>query len=162
MDLDDMDSITFNSPIGRMRLHGTEKGVSRVQGVRVRNKASKSKSTPILRKAKKEFLEYLDGRRRQFTVEVDLSSGTRFQQKVWRQIARIPYGQVITYGQLAKRAGCPGGARAAGQATGSNPVGIIVPCHRVVAANGRIGGYGGGLPMKRTLLRLEGVKGIEG
>jgi methylated-DNA-[protein]-cysteine S-methyltransferase len=157
-----MGSITFDTSIGRIRLVATAKGISKVQDVRGRERAPMGKATPMLRRAKKEFLEYLDGRRRRFTVKVDLSSGTRFQQRVWRQIARIPYGKVITYGELARRAGCPDGARAAGQATGSNPVGIIVPCHRVVAANKKIGGFGPGLPLKRRLLRLEGVKGIEG
>ena len=157
-----MDSITFDTSIGRIRLQGTEKGIAKVQDIRGRDIGQSGKATPLLRKAKREFLEYLDGKRKRFTVKVDLSSGTRFQQRVWRQIARIPYGRVITYGELARRAGCPGGARAAGQATGSNPLGIIVPCHRVVAANNKIGGFGPGLALKRRLLALEGVTGVEG
>jgi methylated-DNA-[protein]-cysteine S-methyltransferase len=150
-------SITFDSPIGRMRLQATDRGISSVQSAGRAERASDQGATSILRRAKREFLEYLDGCRRRFTVEVDLSVGTDFQQRVWKEIAKVPYGKVITYGELAARAGCPGGARAAGQATGSNPVGIIIPCHRIVAAGGRMGGFGGGLPLKRRLLTLEGI-----
>jgi methylated-DNA-[protein]-cysteine S-methyltransferase len=82
--------------------------------------------------------------------------GTEFQREVWAELSRIPYGETISYGELARRVGRPRGPRAVGQANGKNPIAIIVPCHRVVAGNG-IGGYGGGLPMKRALLMLEGV-----
>ena len=151
-----MEYISFKSPIGWMRLKATQKGIARVQGVRKGMGTRMKLCAPLLRRAKKEFLEYLSGKRRRFTVKVDLSSGTPFQRRVWREIAKVPYGKVITYGQLARRAGCPGGARAAGQATGSNPVGIIVPCHRIVAAGGKLGGFGGGLKLKVRLLELEG------
>jgi methylated-DNA-[protein]-cysteine S-methyltransferase len=82
--------------------------------------------------------------------------GTEFQKEVWAELSRIPYGETISYGELARRVGRPRGPRAVGQANGKNPIAIIVPCHRVVASNG-IGGYGGGLPLKRALLTLEGV-----
>ena len=82
--------------------------------------------------------------------------GTEFQREVWAELSRIPYGETISYGELARRVGRPRGPRAVGQANGKNPIAIIVPCHRVVAGNG-IGGYGGGLPLKRALLTLEGV-----
>jgi O-6-methylguanine DNA methyltransferase len=153
---DEMEYISFKSPIGWMRIKATPKGISRVQSVRRDTGTRMRRCAPILRKVRKEFLEYLSGKRRKFTVKVDLSSGTPFQRRVWREIAMVPYGKVITYGELARRAGSPGGARAAGQATGSNPVGIIVPCHRIVAAGGKLGGYGGGLKMKVRLLELEG------
>ena len=84
-------------------------------------------------------------------------SGTAFQQRVWREIARIPYGKTITYAELAKRAGSPGSARAAGAATGRNPLSIIVPCHRVVGTSGSLTGYAGGLDRKARLLQLEGI-----
>jgi methylated-DNA-[protein]-cysteine S-methyltransferase len=84
-------------------------------------------------------------------------SGTAFQQRVWREIARIPYGKTITYAELAKRAGSPGSARAAGAATGRNPLSIIVPCHRVVGSRGSLTGYAGGLERKARLLALEGA-----
>ena len=86
-------------------------------------------------------------------IELD---GTEFQRAVWRELSKIPYGETISYGELARRVGRPKGPRAVGQANGKNPIAIIVPCHRVVASNG-LGGYGGGLAMKRALLALEGV-----
>lgn len=98
--------------------------------------------------------EYFEGRRQAFSLELDLR-GTEFQKTVWKAILKIPYGRTITYGELAKDVGSPEAARAAGAATGANPIGIIVPCHRVVGANGSLTGYGGGLPMKEFLLNLE-------
>jgi methylated-DNA-[protein]-cysteine S-methyltransferase len=85
------------------------------------------------------------------------AAGTPFQQRVWREIAGIPYGKTITYAELAKRAGSPGSARAAGAATGRNPLSIIVPCHRVVGTSGTLTGYAGGLDRKAHLLALEGA-----
>jgi methylated-DNA-[protein]-cysteine S-methyltransferase len=99
--------------------------------------------------------EYFAGARTTFDVPMRLE-GTEFQRKVWEQLCAIPYGRTISYGELARRVGRPKGSRAVGQANGRNPIPIIVPCHRVLAGNG-IGGYGGGLPMKRTLLAVEGV-----
>ena len=84
------------------------------------------------------------------------ADGTPFQKEVWAELTRIGYGKTISYGELARRVGCPKGPRAVGQANGRNPIPIIVPCHRVLASNG-IGGYGGGLKVKRALLALEGV-----
>src|SRR4249919_952155 len=81
-----------------------------------------------------------------------------FQRKVWTQIARIPHGETITYSELAKRAGAPGSARAAGAATGRNPISIIVPCHRVVGADGSLTGYAGGVPRKAKLLEIEDAR----
>ena len=95
------------------------------------------------------------GDEREFDVPLGLA-GTPFQMDVWNELARISYGETISYGELARRVGRPGGPRAVGQANGRNPVPIIVPCHRVVASKG-IGGYGGGLAIKRALLALEGV-----
>jgi methylated-DNA-[protein]-cysteine S-methyltransferase len=116
------------------------------------------KAAKKLARAVKELKQYFQGKRRRFTFKIDLSSGTHFQQKVWRELQKIPYGHVISYGELAKRIGKPGAARAVGQAVGSNPNGIIVPCHRVVASGNRIGGWsgGGGIAGKIKLLMLEG------
>ncbi len=98
---------------------------------------------------------YFSRRRRRFDLPL-APRGTPFQRRVWRALTEIPYGQVISYGELARRVGNPRAARAVGAANGANPIAIIIPCHRVVAANG-IGGYGGGLEIKRRLLALEGV-----
>src|SRR5262249_49580642 len=82
-------------------------------------------------------------------------TGTDFQEKIWQQIARIPYGKTISYSELAKRAGAPEAVRAAGTSTGRNPVAILIPCHRVVGKNGSMGGFAGGLERKHHLLELE-------
>ncbi len=108
-----------------------------------------------LHQAKLELSEYFDGKRTQFSVKV-APQGTPFQRAVWKSIAGVQFGQTIAYAELARRAGRPGSARAAGAATGRNPISIIVPCHRIVGSNGSLTGYAGGLAKKRALLALEG------
>lgn len=98
--------------------------------------------------------EYFAGRRRRFDLPIE-ARGTAFQQRVWRALLDIPYGETISYGELARRIGDVKAVRAVGLANGANPISIIVPCHRVIGANGTLIGYGGGLPTKRTLLDLE-------
>jgi methylated-DNA-[protein]-cysteine S-methyltransferase len=110
---------------------------------------------PVLKDTATQLEEYFAGELTEFTVPMELD-GTPFQKDVWTELTRIPYGTTISYGELARRVGRPKGPRAVGQANGKNPIPIIVPCHRVLASTG-IGGYGGGLPMKRTLLAVEGV-----
>jgi O-6-methylguanine DNA methyltransferase len=102
---------------------------------------------------------YLDGGVRACGLDLDLR-GTDFQVAVWRALCDVPYGATATYGEVARAVGRPRGARAIGQAVHVNPVAIVVPCHRVVAGGGRIGGYGGGLEVKRRLLALEGVPAL--
>jgi methylated-DNA-[protein]-cysteine S-methyltransferase len=109
---------------------------------------------PVLKDTATQLEEYFAGERTGFDIPMELD-GTTFQKEVWRELSRIPYGETISYGELARRVGRPKGPRAVGQANGKNPIPIIVPCHRVLASNG-IGGYGGGLPMKRALLAVEG------
>jgi methylated-DNA-[protein]-cysteine S-methyltransferase len=109
---------------------------------------------PVLKKAASELNEFLSGKRQDFTVPLGLD-GTEFQHKIWQQLARIPFGQTITYGELARRAGRPKAVRAAGAACGQNPLAIIVPCHRVVAKTGALQGFAGGLEVKKWLLALE-------
>ncbi len=104
---------------------------------------------------RRQLDDYFEGRRQTFQVPL-APRGTEFQRRVWGALRNIPHGETITYGALARRVGKPGAARAVGQANGANPIAIIIPCHRVVAAGG-IGGYGGGLAIKRRLLALEGV-----
>jgi methylated-DNA-[protein]-cysteine S-methyltransferase len=105
----------------------------------------------------RELDEYFAGTRRAFGL-VMAPRGTPFQQRVWQAIARIPYGQTVSYTALATEAGAPGAARAAGAATGRNPLSILVPCHRVVGAAGALTGYAGGLDRKTHLLVLEGAR----
>jgi methylated-DNA-[protein]-cysteine S-methyltransferase len=110
---------------------------------------------PVLKETANQLEEYFAGERTEFDLPMEMD-GTDFQREVWAELTRIPYGQTISYGELARRVGRPNGPRAVGQANGRNPIPIIVPCHRVLAGNG-IGGYGGGLPLKRALLAIEGV-----
>jgi methylated-DNA-[protein]-cysteine S-methyltransferase len=98
--------------------------------------------------------EYCAGERTEFELEL-AAPGTDFQQRVWSELVKIPYGETRTYGEIAKLIGQPNGARGVGAANGSNPIGLIVPCHRVIGADGSLTGYGGGLPLKRALLAHE-------
>lgn len=98
--------------------------------------------------------EYFEGARRKFDLPL-VPEGTPFQQRVWRALLDIPYGETISYGELASRIGQPSASRAVGLANGSNPLPIVIPCHRVIGANGKLTGYGGGLPIKERLLALE-------
>jgi methylated-DNA-[protein]-cysteine S-methyltransferase len=104
-----------------------------------------------------QLLEYFDGTRRDFDLPLDLDRGSPFQRRVWEVIARIPYGEVASYAEVAQLAGAPGAFRAAGTACGANPVAIVTPCHRVVASGNKLGGYGLGLESKVWLLRHEGI-----
>ena len=108
----------------------------------------------LARRALEEIGEFLRGRRREFTVPLDLQ-GTEFQLQVWKALLRIPYGQTRSYGEIARAVDNPKAARAVGMANHCNPLAIVVPCHRVIASDGSLGGYGGGLEMKSRLLRLE-------
>ena len=101
-----------------------------------------------------QILEYLNGKRRSFDFPV-APSGTEFQQTVWKELARIPYGEVRTYGQIASSLGKPGAARAVGLACNRNPLWIVIPCHRVVGKDGSLTGYAGGLSLKESLLAIE-------
>ena len=107
-----------------------------------------------LRAAVEQLRAYFAGELRDFTLSL-APSGTSFQLRVWEELTRIPYGETICYGELADRIGNPKASRAVGLANGCNPISIIVPCHRVIGANGKLTGYGGGLPIKEQLLALE-------
>ena len=104
-----------------------------------------------------QLREYLAGERREFTLAYHLN-GTPFQQRVWQALLEIPYGTVETYGELAGRIGQSGAARAVGGANGANRIPIVIPCHRVIASSGKIGGYSGGLDVKRALLAIEDMR----
>ena len=102
----------------------------------------------------RELEAYFAGELENFTLPLALQ-GTAFQLKVWKQLCDIPYGETISYGELARRIGNPNASRAVGLANGSNPIPIVIPCHRVIGSNGKLTGYGGGLPIKEKLLALE-------
>jgi methylated-DNA-[protein]-cysteine S-methyltransferase len=151
---------TFDSPYGGMLLAASERGLSGVYFNRQKYHPKRgagwqhAPDNAHLKKAKKQLAEYFAGKRRDFDLALD-PAGSSFQKRVWKEIAGVPYGETISYGELARRAGFPEGARAAGAATGRNPIGIVVPCHRIVGANGKLTGYAGGLDKKRALLALE-------
>ena len=109
----------------------------------------------LLAPVRRELEAYLAGQRRALTFEIDLDEGTPFQREVWRTLARIPYGQTWSYTELARSIGRPTAVRAVGAANGRNPLAIVLPCHRVIGADGRLVGFGGGLPLKAHLLALE-------
>jgi O-6-methylguanine DNA methyltransferase len=108
-----------------------------------------------------QVLEYLEGKRRAFALPLDLR-GTPFQRAVWEELLRIPFGETRSYADVARAIGRPAAVRAVGAANGANPVPLVVPCHRVVASGGKLGGYGGGLALKARLLALEGSAPAEG
>lgn len=110
----------------------------------------------IIMRAKIELDEYFNGTRKEFTVPLKLI-GTEFQKKVWNQLLKIPYGMTMSYGEIAAAIGNPKAGRAVGGANNKNPVPIIVPCHRVIGADGSLVGYGSGLDLKRKLLAIEGI-----
>ncbi len=113
---------------------------------------------PILSETRSQLTAYIAGKLRSFDLPLDLK-GTAFQTRTWRELLTLPYGQTVTYAELARRLEAPKAVRAVGAANGKNPVALIIPCHRVVAANGGLGGYAGGLPLKRWLLDLETLGG---
>lgn len=112
------------------------------------------RETPLIQKVHSQLGEYFCGRRRKFEIPCKLS-GTTFQQKVWKALDNIPYGETRSYRDIAEAVGSPKSCRAVGMANHHNPIPIIIPCHRVIGANGKIVGYGGGLEIKKTLLDLE-------
>ena len=127
---------------------------TQVAKVRARVGPTRQGSHPLLDQLRTELEEYFGGRRREFTVPL-VYPGTPFQSKVWNALRAIPFGETISYEELARRVGSPAGQRAAGHANGQNPLAIIIPCHRVINKDGKLGGYGGGLWRKRLLLALE-------
>lgn len=115
---------------------------------------SENKSNPVLEAAKKQLSDYFGGKRKSFDIPLEFI-GTPFQKDVWAALKDIPYGKTLSYAQLAKQIGRPSAVRAAAGAIGRNPISIIVPCHRVIGANGKLTGFAGGLKAKETLLKLE-------
>jgi methylated-DNA-[protein]-cysteine S-methyltransferase len=150
----------LDSPIGRLLLAGDGASLIHVcfqSGPRPQQPAEDwvVDASPF-RLAIAQLDEYFAGKRRQFDLPL-APRGTEFQRRVWRALREIPYGQTVSYGELARRIGKPNASRAVGLANGANPLPIIVPCHRVIGADGSLTGFGGGLPIKRTLLALEGA-----
>jgi len=147
------------SPVGRLRLIASHEALVSVWFEHGRDAARKSlwmtrRQSPILDRARLQLEEYFAGRRQHFELPLD-PRGTEFQRRVWQRLLKIPYGETTTYGALARELGDPGASRAVGLANGSNPLPIVIPCHRVIGADGSLTGFGGGLAIKSALLELE-------
>ncbi|MCE7975420.1 MAG: methylated-DNA--[protein]-cysteine S-methyltransferase [Leptolyngbya sp. PLA1] len=142
---------TIHTPIGPVLAVATDEGLT---ALRFDPEAEAHDSHPVLDLTRAELDAYFRGDLRDFTVPV-AQAGTDFQHRVWAELRRIPYGHTISYAQLAARVGNPSAVRAVGGANGANNVPIIVPCHRVIASDGTLGGFGGGLDRKRWLLSRE-------
>ena len=149
---------TVTSPLGELLLVGdgrTLHGLHMQQGRRpVRVGPDWRRDDAAFAQARAQLDEYFAGARTEFRVPLELA-GNAFERRVWRELLEIPYGQTASYGEIARRIGTPHAARAVGLANGRNPVAVIVPCHRVIGADGSLTGYGGGLERKRLLLDLE-------
>jgi O-6-methylguanine DNA methyltransferase len=157
---------TIETPIGPMLAGASPSAVvlldfahrpmitAQLAAVRRRIGPAQGHVSPLLDRLEQQLAEYFDGERDEFDLPLDVP-GSPFQERVWSELARIPYGATISYRELAEAVGTPNAFRAVGRANGSNRVAIVIPCHRVIAADGRLGGYGGGLPAKDWLLTLE-------
>lgn len=153
-----VDYIWEESPVGRLLLAADEEGLRYLlfEGGRsaVRPRAGWREDGTRLAEAVRQLRAYFRGDLRAFDLPV-APEGTPFQRRVWRELQTIPYGETLSYGELARRIGSPNGSRAVGLANGANPVSIVIPCHRVIGSTGKLTGYGGGLPTKQWLLALE-------
>jgi O-6-methylguanine DNA methyltransferase len=162
-------AMIFRSPWGWMGIAESPKGIQTIVLPKRSKRAVESDlnmqsigslqqgESAQLEETRRQLLDYLAGRRNTFDVPLDLSQGTSFQRQVWRTLQRVPYGKLRSYQWIAARVGGRHYARAVGNAVGANPLPIIVPCHRIVAHDASLGGFSGGLSIKRKLLSLEGT-----
>lgn len=155
----------FETPIGAMLVASTGGGLAYLELPHASGRGFRGwlRGQPELeareafqpnRAAVAQILEYLEGKRRRFDLPLDLR-GTPFQRAVYEELLRIPYGEKRSYAEVARAIGRPRAVRAVGAANGANPIPLVVPCHRVIASNGHLGGFGGGLPLKKQLLAME-------
>ncbi len=156
-----------DSPVGPLLVATTNRGLCRIsydaEPERELDRLARDFGVGVLRSAKpidparRELDQYFEGMRREFDLPLDVALLADFNRRVLRELARVPYGEVVTYGELAARSARPLAARAVGTVMNRNPLPIVLPCHRVIGANGKLTGYAGGLERKETLLRLEGA-----
>lgn len=156
---------TMRSPVGELTLVGSDRGLAAVlwedddpSRVRLAD-LQEDAEHPVLLRAQQQLEEYFVGKRRKFTVKLD-PAGTDFQNRVWNALRTIPFGETRSYGQIAEQIGSHKAVRAVGAANGANPLSIIVPCHRVIGADGKLTGFAGGLAVKARLLALESRSGL--
>jgi methylated-DNA-[protein]-cysteine S-methyltransferase len=155
--------VGFKTPIGIVRVYAANEKVTFIDIAAADAKVGSGGKAQVLKTAEKELTQYFSGKLTKFSFPVDLSNGTDFQKAVWKQIAKIPFGKLTTYKGIADAIGKPKASRAVGGAVGANPVPLVVGCHRVLGASGKITGYSGGdgLPTKRWLLDHEGLAAKE-
>jgi methylated-DNA-[protein]-cysteine S-methyltransferase len=159
-------AISMKTPIGVLEIEGDDEAITLISLPKASTKptaplvSDKTAMPAAVAGAVTQLEEYFAGERTEFDLPLELE-GTPFQKDVWLALGEIPYGKTISYAELATMVGRPTAFRAVGQANGANPIPIVLPCHRVLASGGGIGGYGGGLDMKRQLLALEGVTGVD-
>ena len=141
-----------------VRLVAGPKGLNAIQfrPEEIPVEGERNDANPVIGEARRQLEAYFAGKLKEFDLPLDLQ-GTAFQVRVWRELERIPYGQTRSYMQVAANLGAEKAVRAVGAANGANPIPIVVPCHRVIGASGKLVGYGGGLPLKKRLLTLEGA-----
>lgn len=149
----------FDCLVGRLRLVAHDKGLVAILWGKETNRVPlaptiRNNNHPMLKLAEKQLSEYFDGKRKAFDLPLDLN-GTEFQLDVWRALGKIPHGITVSYKDIASSIGRPKAVRAVGTAIGKNPISIILPCHRVIGADGSLSAFAGGLPIKKILLRLE-------
>lgn len=160
---------TFKSPVGEILATRTEKGLNFItfpkstwqrffSALKKDENIDLKKDEKKFSSLKKTLKPYFAGKKVKFKGSLDLTGGTAFQKRVWKAMLKIPYGQTKSYGWLARQVGGKNKARAVGAACGANPIPIVIPCHRVIREDSGLGGYGGGLSIKRKLLKIEGAK----
>lgn len=147
----------YNTNIGKIGIADNGKAITNVYfNESPQLKDTEIKETDLLKEAAQQLKDYLAGKRKSFNIPL-MPEGTEFQQNVWKALQQIPYGKTCTYGEIARKIGNPKACRAVGMANNKNPIGIFIPCHRVIGANGRLVGYAGGLEMKEHLLAIEKI-----
>ncbi len=149
-----MHTLTFHSPLGNLTVYEERGALVRLSFSP--SSAVGGEGSPLLWEAKSQVLSYFAGELRQFSLPL-APSGTPFQQSVWSALCTIPYGEIRSYGQIAAQIGNTKASRAVGMANNRNPLPILIPCHRVIGAGGKLVGYAGGLDIKQSLLQLEGT-----
>ncbi len=155
----------FSSAQGNVYLAATTRGLAgmwftdqrHLPDVSAWEQVDKASQQLVLKETQRQLQAYFAGQLRQFDIPLDLSAGTAFQQSVWQALLAIPFGKTTSYGALSSSIGKPLAVRAVGTAIGRNPIGVIVPCHRVIGADGSLTGYAGGLHRKEAFLKLEGA-----
>lgn len=150
-------SLRIHSPIGPLRLKGAANSLVAIYfGDASPNAKEISKKPPLLQEVQVQLKQYFSGERKTFDLPL-APAGTAFEKEVWQALRDIPFGQTITYLELAKKLGDPNKVRAVGRANGQNPLPVIIPCHRVIGSNNKLTGYSGGIERKRWLLQHEGA-----